>query len=120
MVRQTHRDETKRAERRANMRKKPALDTPPAVTFKELDIITQKREYQLITPLYGGGAIPAESDLVTVVRGSEVRGHLRFWWRACRGGKFKDVATMKEAEDAIWGAAYKKGDEPIPQERTIQ
>src|SRR6266700_2315149 len=119
MVRQTHRDETKRAERRVGMRKKPAIDTPPAVTLKELDIITQVREYQLITPLFGGGATPAEADPVTVVRGSEIRGHLRFWWRACRGGQFNNVAAMKEAEDALWGAAYKKGDEPIPQERTI-
>ncbi len=102
------------------MRKKPAIDTPPAVTPKKLDIITQVREYQLITPLFGGGATPKEADLVTIIRGSEIRGHLRFWWRACRSGQFKDVAAMKEAEDAIWGKAYKKGDITTLQEHTIQ
>lgn len=102
------------------MRKKPAIDAPLAVTLKKLDIIKQEREYQLITPLFGGGATPKEADPVTIIRATEIRGHLRFWWRACRSGQFIDVAAMKEVEDAIWGAAYKKGDEPIPQERTVQ
>jgi CRISPR-associated protein Cmr1 len=103
------------------MRKPPTI-TAPAVTVKiDPDIITQVREYQLITPLFGGGAVPAEADPVTVVRGSEIRGHLRFWWRACRGGQFNgDLVAMKTVEDKIWGAAYKKGDEPIPQEKTVQ
>lgn len=104
------------------MRKKPAIDTPPDVIIKQPEgVITQNREYQLITPLFGGGVTPAEADPVTVIRASEIRGHLRFWWRACRGGQFNgDLAAMKKSEDAIWGAAYKKGDEPIPQKRTVQ
>jgi CRISPR-associated protein Cmr1 len=102
------------------MRKPPAIDAPLTVTPKELDIITQVREYQLITPLFGGGVTPAEADPVTIIRATEIRGHLRFWWRACRGGQFQDVAAMKKAEDTIWGAAYKKDDTPIPQEKTVQ
>src|SRR6266581_2483452 len=92
------------------MRKQPG--SPPALTEKQNDkVITQVREYELITPLFGGGVVPGEADPVTIVRATEIRGQLRFWWRACRGGKpeFKgDTAEMKKAEDRIWGKAYEK------------
>jgi CRISPR-associated protein Cmr1 len=40
-----------------------------------------------------------------------VRGQLRFWWRATRGGQFNgDLEAMRKAENAIWGSAAKKGD----------
>lgn len=69
-------------------------------------LITQVRRYELITPLFGGGVEPGVADPVMVIRGSEIRGHLRFWWRACRGGQFGGSLTrMKEAEDLLWGAA---------------
>jgi len=49
---------------------------------------------------------PAEADPVMVIRGSEIRGHLRFWWRACHGGRFNgDLNAMKEVEDRLWGAS---------------
>jgi CRISPR-associated protein Cmr1 len=98
--------------------------SPPKVTPKQLEeVITQVREYQLITPLYGGGVAPAEADPITVIRGSEIRGHLRFWWRACRNGKPEfdgDHTRLKKAEDEIWGKAYGKDDEPVPQYKTVQ
>ncbi|MBA2391843.1 MAG: type III-B CRISPR module RAMP protein Cmr1 [Ktedonobacteraceae bacterium] len=47
-------------------------------------------------------------DEVTIIRGTEIRGHLRFWWRACYGGRYATVKKMKEDEDRIWGAAAKK------------
>ena len=90
---------------------------------QQKDIITQVREYQLITPLYGGGVNPDEADPVTVIRATEIRGHLRFWWRACRGGQKKFNASsveMKKEEDTIWGAAYKKDSPTLTQEQTIQ
>lgn len=68
--------------------------------------ITQVREYELITPLFGGGVEPGAADPVTVVRATEIRGHLRFWWRAMRGGQFDgSLQRMKDAEDKLWGAA---------------
>ncbi|SRR6266487_719317 len=84
--------------------------SPPEVTPKRREeIITQVREYQLITPLYGGGVTPAEADPITVVRATEIRGHLRFWWRACRGGQYGgNPAAIKQAEDALWGATGTK------------
>ena len=87
------------------------MKTPPPIVRRsdaELKLTRQTREYTLITPLFGGGAEPQQADAVTVVRGSEVRGHLRFWWRAIRGGAFgadpKDIQAMKQREDEIWGA----------------
>ena len=88
--------------------RKPTTDKPPQVEPR-LDLrsvcgdtrqlISQVRQYELITPLFGGGVEPAVADPVTVVRGSEIRGHLRFWWRACRGGQFGgDLARMKESD----------------------
>jgi len=70
--------------------------------------ITLEREYELITPLFGGGPTPGEVDPVTPIRGTEIRGQLRFWWRATRGGQFNgSLKEMKKAEDEIWGSAGK-------------
>jgi CRISPR-associated protein Cmr1 len=103
------------------MRKPPDITPPTDITPQKLDIIEQKRSYMLITPLYGGGVKPNEIDPITIVRATEIRGQLRFWWRACRGWKFNGNPTaMKTEEDAIWGKAYKKGDQGIPPEQTIQ
>lgn len=87
------------------------LPPPPPVTKrKELGLVEQVRSYQLITPLYGGGVETGTADPITIVRGTEIRGQLRFWWRATRGGAFSgDLSKMKAAEDTIWGAAAKKG-----------
>lgn len=74
------------------------------------EIVTQVRHYKLITPLFGGGVIPGEADPITVVRATEVRGHLRFWWRATRGGNPEGtLSSMKEAEELIWGSAAAEG-----------
>jgi len=93
------------------MRNRSDSSPPKEVTrIPSTTIIKQERKYQLITPLYGGGVTPTESDPITVVRATEVRGHLRFWWRAYHAGKYGDLASLKEAEDELWGAAAKKED----------
>ncbi len=102
------------------MRKIPDVTPPENITPRTLAIVEQKRTYELITPLYGGGVEVNEADPVTVVRATEIRGQLRFWWRVMRGGQLADNPTMKEREDAIWGKAYKKGDAGIPSDRIIQ
>lgn len=86
------------------------METPPEIrsSFAE-KMIVETREYKLITPLFGGGVEPNTPDPVTVIRATEIRGHLRFWWRATRGGQFETIEKLKEAEDLIWGAASKKG-----------
>lgn len=75
---------------------------------KETKIIVQTRHYTLITPLFGGGVKPHENDLDNLIRSTEIRGQLRFWWRAIRGGQpdFEGkLDKMKDREDEIWGAA---------------
>lgn len=68
-----------------------------------------KREYRLITPLFGGGEEPRLADSVTTVRPSEVKGQLRFWWRAIRGWQAEgDLGALLEKEEEIWGGVTKK------------
>lgn len=73
-------------------------------------VIVQQRQYKLITPLFGGGVEPGVNDLDNLIRATEIRGQLRFWWRAIRGGQPEfegDIKKMKAREDEIWGAASK-------------
>ncbi len=95
------------------MRKPPEISPQEVVVTpqKQDGIITQVREYKLITPLFGGGVTAGEGDPVTLIRGTEIRGLLRFWWRACHGGNYKTLEELKKAEDKIWGVANKKPDE---------
>lgn len=90
------------------MRRPPEVSPQNVVPQKQEDIIIQVREYKLITPLFGGGVEKSEADPVTIIRGTEIRGQLRFWWRACRAGNYATIKDLKEAEDKIWGAANKK------------
>jgi len=85
---------------------KPLLDKPPQIKKKETGRITLTRQYQLITPLFGGGVTANEVDIKNPIRGTAVRGQLRFWWRATRGGQFGKggLAAMKIREDEIWGS----------------
>ncbi len=71
--------------------------------------MTETRHYKLITPLFGGGVEAGKPDLITPIRASSIRGQLRFWWRATRGGQFGgSLEKMKEKEDKIWGSALKR------------
>lgn len=93
--------------------------TPSEITKKESGLVTQVRRYKLITPLFGGGVTPGEADPITVVRATEVRGHLRFWWRAARGGQSGgDPTKMKAAEEEIWGSAAQEG-KPGPSQVSV-
>jgi len=86
---------------------------------EEIKLITQVRSYELITPLFGGGVNTGEADHITVARGTEIRGQLRFWWRACRGGCFNgNLAEMRKAEDKLWGAASTEK-KPMPSQVVV-
>lgn len=86
------------------MRQVPT-DVPSLENRQANGQITQVRHYRLITPLFGGGVQPGVVDEKYPVRGATVRGQLRFWWRATRGGAHgPSRAAMKAAEDRIWGS----------------
>lgn len=96
----------------------PNIPPPENVELRrDDDLVTETRRYKVITPLFGGGVTPGKADPVTVVRATEVRGHLRFWWRATRGGQFGgDRAVMRAEEERIWGspgASNKPGPSPV-------
>lgn len=95
------------------MRKPPSLDDFPDGKMPEIEkkndptMITMVRHYELITPLFGGGVEASVVDTDMPIRGTTIRGQLRFWWRATRGAFGKGDAglkALKAAEDAIWGS----------------
>ncbi len=56
--------------------RKPKLETVPPLELKERNVVTQIREYKLITPLFGGGVV---AGLCRVLRGSRLRLVRRHW-----------------------------------------
>jgi len=60
----------------------------------------------LITPMLGGGVEPMTPDLECPVRPSEIRGQLRFWWRAMQDVETPEELFRKEAE--LWGGMGRK------------
>jgi len=77
-------------------------------------VLTWERTYTLITPLFGGGVEPKEADPVSVVRATEVRGQLRFWWRALRGWQAKgSLEELQNLESALFGSAGEGGASPV-------
>lgn len=58
---------------------------------------------EVITPIFGGGAVARKNDRVTPIRPSSVRGQLRFFWRATRGSRFAFASQLKDEEGRIWG-----------------
>ncbi len=69
-------------------------------------------DLSVVTPMFGGSAEPGEVDPELPVRGSTVRGHLRFWWRACVAHRYDAAERLFEDEAAIWGAT--SGDKGLP------
>ncbi len=69
------------------------------------EYITKVRRYELITPLFGGGVMPQQADPISIIRATSVRGQLRFWWRATRGGQFVSIEELRKAEEVLWGGA---------------
>jgi CRISPR-associated protein Cmr1 len=63
---------------------------------------------ELITPLFGGGVEAQKINPEQLIRAPEIRGQLRFWWRATRGKLFlKDpnpIKKMFEREIEIFGS----------------
>jgi CRISPR-associated protein Cmr1 len=63
----------------------------------------------VITPIFGGGVTPRETDPEVVLRTPAVRGHLRFWWRATCAHRFRTAVDLFAAEATLWGSASRPG-----------
>lgn len=70
---------------------------PPARILHDLRI-------KVVTPIFGGSAEAGQVDPRRPVCAKSIRGHLRFWWRACRAGQFQTAADLYSAEEKIWGS----------------
>lgn len=70
----------------------------PAISWHTLD-------YQLITPMYGGGVISTKVDTAMPIRVSSIRGQLRFWWRLLAKYQWQlgSDQAIRKAEFELWG-----------------
>jgi CRISPR-associated protein Cmr1 len=68
------------------------------------DLHTWEEWIRAITPIFGGGVATRETDPVTLIRPSTIRGHLRFWWRATQGAQFSSAQKLRQEEEKIWGS----------------
>jgi len=55
--------------------------------------------------MFGGGSSTRQWDEEHLIRGSAIRGHLRFWWRATRGAQCESVRELRRREDKVWGSS---------------
>ncbi|MCA0352078.1 MAG: type III-B CRISPR module RAMP protein Cmr1 [Chloroflexi bacterium] len=100
------------------MNRKPTIDAPDLENYQlpnqftvgEHTYITETRSYKLITPLFGGGIEAGVNDPITPIRASGIRGQLRFWWRAIRGGGYSSIDDLRAKEAEIWGSANTNSD----------
>jgi CRISPR-associated protein Cmr1 len=63
----------------------------------------------VVTPLFGGGYETGAADPELPVRAATVRGHLRFWWRACNAHRYASAAALFEDEARLWGQTHREG-----------
>ncbi len=65
--------------------------------------------FKTITPVFGAGVEAGKIDEATPLRGTTVRGHLRFWWRVTCGRQFATVEQLRKREAEVWGLASNPG-----------
>lgn len=87
------------------MPRRPAVSPPPSLPSRIASTPLLDIELGVITPLFGGGSETRTVDSDMPVRGSAIRGQLRFWWRACHVARFATPADLFREESRIWGAA---------------
>jgi len=62
---------------------------------------------RVVTPIYGGGVEAGVPDQQMPIRGSAIRGHLRFWWRLLHP-ELEGTELFQE-ERRLWGAMSEPG-----------
>lgn len=75
---------------------------PP--TFGELPSHA-RYQFVVLTARYGGGVLPGLPDDTTPFRIPEIRGALRFWWRAVRGADAENSDELRRRERDVWGSS---------------
>jgi CRISPR-associated protein Cmr1 len=81
------------------------LPQPAGLARRKTD--EEVRSYRFLTYVLGGGvrfrAHKKLRDEVTPIRGAAIRGHLRFWWRACNPGGCSTLEDLHRLEGEVWG-----------------
>ena len=89
------------------MTRKPPV-VPPGLTVEfqpPPNVTSLTLTYKLITPLFGGGAEPKKADPISTIRVPEIRGLLRFWWRATLVDHCSSLKEISEHEANLWGSS---------------
>lgn len=60
-------------------------------------------EFELVTPMFGGGVSSGMNDPSLPIRPTAIRGQLQFWWRATVGAQYSTTKDLRAAQSAIWG-----------------
>lgn len=91
----------------------------PRTAQNTTSAFTIEKPFEIVTLVHGGGPTTDEGDHpqrptrkpdpITLVRGTALRGQLRFWWRATHGCLAPDVEALRKREDELWGNASSPG-----------
>ncbi len=76
-------------------------------------------EISVVTPLFGGSPTAGVVDPERPITGQTVRGHLRFWWRACNASRFTTAEEMFANEARLWGSVG-GSEEPVPSSLNVR
>jgi len=95
------------------MVRRPTLPAPEGLNLQRRTPLLDL-DIAVVTPLFGGGTDPRVPDHDRPVTGKAVRGHLRFWWRACNANRYSSSRKLFEAERAIWGSIGESNEDQVP------
>ncbi|MDD4365445.1 MAG: type III-B CRISPR module RAMP protein Cmr1 [Synergistales bacterium] len=74
---------------------------------RQEEFFEESFEIHVVTPLFGGGVTAGVVDATNPIRGTSIRGQLRFWWRATVGRSCTSSKELYERESALWGDTQK-------------
>ncbi len=88
------------------MPKPTSIPSAPAVPQVSSKPSVRVRRFRVtaITPVFGAGVAERAPDEVTPVRGTTIRGHLEFWWRATVGAQFSTAKELRARQEEVWGS----------------
>jgi CRISPR-associated protein Cmr1 len=90
----------------------PVCPELPAVRSSKRE--TEEYRISLFTPLFGGGVEAGMPDETLPIRGTSIRGHLQFWWRATQSTTTYQELFQNHSE--LWG----KTDKASPVEAEVE
>lgn len=81
----------------------PICPKKPVLPERDNNRFYKKLNVVAITPILGAGVEPGYSDFHFPIRGSTLRGLLRYWWRACNF-QTDDLKVLRKRETEIFGS----------------